>query len=104
MCEDNHETLQDRGSVQRAWQGPSLSPAFRVQGAASLQLRTALIVQGGPGSGKAHTVEVATRALGVHLVPYTCSSLQVYGCTIGGRPMADRVYTTARLHAQLLLV
>ena len=59
-----------------------------VQGAASLQLRTALVVQGSPGSGKAHAVEAATRALGIHLVPYTCSSLQVQDFAIRGQPMS----------------
>ena len=57
----------------------NVRPSVRVcmQGAASLQLRTSLLVQGSSGSGKAWSVEAATRALGIHLVPYTCSSLQV---------------------------
>ena len=41
-----------------------------------MQLRTAVLLQGAAGSGKCAAVHAAAAALGVHVVPYLCSSLQ----------------------------
>ena len=73
-----------------------------IQASTTVAVRTALLLHGTPGSGKATAVRAAAAALGLHTIPYGCAGL--HGGDRQTAPLLRAAYEAAESFAPAVLL